>query len=164
MAILQRVSLLAAQSLIDGAARALGVEAAGSASNAVADFLVARFTDHSLKLTAALARANDCAWRAVEIALAGESWWQRVKNTAARGDDRALADQIRHFLDVAPLAGLPSHGDEFRAQCLRELRAARKQGMLAGGGVRLDTLAEGAGAFARFDSPAKLLQAEGAVL
>ncbi len=153
MAILQRVSLLAAQSLIDGAARALGVEAAGAASNAVVDFLVARFTDHSLKLTAALASA-----------LAGESWWQRVKDTVARADDRALAEQIRHFLDAAPLAGLPSHGDEFREQCLTQLRAARKQGLLERGGVKLDTLARDAGAFVRFDSPAALLQAEGAVL
>src|ERR1043165_8132540 len=163
MSILQHVSLLAAQSLVDGACKFIGVEAVRGASNAVVGFLAQRFTDHSLKLTTALQKANDNAWRAVEIALAGDSWWDRIKGTLARSEDRALGEQIRHFLDITPLAGLPSHGKEFRDQCLTQLRAARKQGLLSDS-VQLDVLAQQAGAFARFSSPQDILDAEGAAL
>ena len=40
-----------------------------------------RFSDHSKQLTRALERANDRAWRAVEVALAGRSWWDACKLT-----------------------------------------------------------------------------------
>ena len=60
---------------------------------------------------------------------------------------------------AAPLGGLAGHGPEFRQTCLKELRQARKQGLLAGT-VEPRRLAEQAGAFARFHDPAGVLDAE----
>src|SRR5262249_30175771 len=115
---------------------------------------------HSQRLTDALTRANDNAWKALEIALAGESWWDKVKLTLSRGDEQGFRKQVQAFLDVTPLAGLPSHGPEFRALAVRELREARKKGLLTAGGLNAQALAQNAGHLARFSDPQQQLQAE----
>src|SRR5205809_129128 len=58
--------------------------------------------DRSQALTRALARSHDRAWRALEIALAGESVW----NAFDRSDDKALRKQLKQFIDAAPLPEL----------------------------------------------------------
>src|SRR5207302_1417239 len=70
---------------------------------------------------------------ALEVALAGDSWWDRVKAVLAKGDEQAFRRQVRAFLDAAPLASLPGPGDEFRKAALRELRAARKKNLFSDG-------------------------------
>ena len=82
------------------ASKAVGIDSGGEA---VVKFLADRFTDHSQKLTAALQTANDRAWKAIEVALAGDSLWERCKVTLASAEDQAFREQVRAFLDVSPL-------------------------------------------------------------
>jgi hypothetical protein len=81
-----------------------GGSAAGQAGTAVVDYLADGFTDQSGRLTEALRRANERAWKAQEVALGGESLWERCKNAVARAEDWALRDQLRAFLSTTPLA------------------------------------------------------------
>jgi hypothetical protein len=164
MSILAQVSVLALKPLVEGACQSLGVEGAVTVTQTITDFLIQRFTDHSQRLTSALRQANTQAWHAIEIALAGDSWWDRVKARLASGDDKALREQIRSFLEATPLGNLPGHGPEFRAVCLANLRAARKQGVLLEGDLHMDRLAHQAGALARFGSPDSLVRAEAELL
>src|SRR5262249_59578824 len=83
-----------------------------------------------------------------------------VKGVLGRAEDQAFRQQVRAFLDSTPLAGLPGHGPEFRRQCLRELRAARKAGSLFQGELNPQELARQAGAFARPGEPQTLLAAQ----
>src|SRR5262249_27158121 len=57
-------------------------------------------------------------------------------------------------------AGLVGQPPEFRQQCLDQLRAARKAGVLTRGALDPRELARQAGAFARFAEPQGLLDAE----
>jgi hypothetical protein len=158
MGLVQTLAPLALRQVIAGACDALGLKVGDKAADAVVAFLTDRFTDHTQRLTAALQAANDKAWKALEIALAGESLWDRCQALVARSEDRAFGRQVRAFLDANPLPGPP--GPEFRLECLRELRAARKAKMLTAGSLDPGQLARQAGAFARFTDPDSLLDAE----
>src|SRR5262245_58027305 len=160
MAILQHLSGFALQQLVEGACRAVGVVVGINAGQAVAGFLGQRFSDHSRRLGDALTRAPDQAWHALEIALAGESFWDRLKVRLARGEEQAFRAQVRAFLDSTPLGSLPGHGDEYRQLALRELRAARKDGLLTAGRVSPQGLAEQVGHLATFARPPDLLRAQ----
>jgi hypothetical protein len=159
MLIVQQLSALAVRQVVGGVCQAAGVESGPAAVETIVGLLVNRFTDHSQRLLLALQRANERAWRALEVALAGDSWWDRIKISLARREDLGFREQVSAFLQSTPLAGLPSHGEEFRQQCLRELRAAQKGGLL-GGALQPAALAADAGQFARFADPQSLLQAE----
>jgi hypothetical protein len=160
MAIVQQLSVVAVRSLFEGFCRSIGFEAGAAASDAAVKFLSSRFTDHSGRLGEALQRATGNAWRALELALAGDSWWDKVKVTLARKEDQAFREQVGAFLRTTPLAGLPSHPPEFRQQALRDLRAAQKAGALTGGAIDPQALAQAAGPFARYAEPQALLDAE----
>ncbi|MFO0878092.1 MAG: hypothetical protein U0840_12140 [Gemmataceae bacterium] len=160
MAIVQKLSVVAVRTLFEGFCRSIGFEAGAAASEAAVRFLGSRFHDHSARLNCALEKATASAWRALELALAGDSWWDRVKVTLARKEDQAFREQVSAFLRITPLAGLPSHPPEFRQQALRELRTAQKAGVLTQGGIDPQALAQSAGAFARFSDPQALLDAE----
>jgi hypothetical protein len=159
MGTLHHLSTLALRQTLDGACRAMGVAAAEEVLDRVVAFLAARFTDHSLRLGRALGRANSQTWKAVEIALAGESLW----NLLDAAEHKAFRQQIRQFLDTTPLYGLAGHGPEFRQQCLRELRAAQKAGSLQAAYDPSD-LAQHVGAFARFGDPQSLIEEEWRIL
>src|SRR5262249_45693792 len=143
----QHLSVLALRSVFEGAAKLAGMAAGAGAADSVTGFLGARFTNHSGRLLAALQKANAAAWRAFEVALAGDSWWERIKVGLARKEDRTLREQVTVFLEATPLGGLPSHGAEFRQMALRDLRAAHKQGLLSGGALDPAALARAAGPF-----------------
>jgi hypothetical protein len=160
MAIFQNLSVLALKQVVDGACKAFGFVAGASLGDAVGGFLAQRFLDHSRSLGEALGRACDRSWKALELALAGESWWDRVKQTLSGGDERAFRQQVQAFLDSTPLAGLAGHGSEFRQLALRELREARKKGILATGDLDPQALAREAGRFAGFTDPQQAVQAE----
>ncbi len=159
MSIIQDLSSLALRQILGGLCKAVGIEAGGSAVEAVIRLLDQRFTDHSQLLSAALHKANASAWRALEVALAGDSWWDRVKGALARAEDRAFREQVTVFLQATPLAGLAGHGPEFREQALRDLRAACQRGLLDAGLSPRD-LAASVGSFAGFTDPQGLLDAE----
>ncbi len=160
MSILQHLASLALQPLLDSAAEALGLAAGSNAAERLVGFLSDRFRDHSLKLHQALERAGDRAWQALELALAGDSWWERIKVGLARREDQQLRQQVRAFLDATPLGNLSSHGPEFRQQCQRELRAARQQGLLSHGALDARRLAEQSSDLLRYSDPHARLQAE----
>src|SRR5215469_14985020 len=116
MSVLEKLSTLALCPVAGAAA-----EAVGCSVIAVVQVLTSRFTNHSQRLTTALQRANDRTWKAFEIALGGESFWQRCKLGHARAEDKAFREQVRTFLDASPLTK-PSEtqADLFR-QALQEL-------------------------------------------
>src|SRR5205085_201954 len=116
--------------------------------------LVNRFSDQSQRLVRALQHANKRAWDALEISLAGESFWRRFD----AAEDKAFRQQVRAFLDAMPLPELTGK-DQHRRQCLRDLQAAKRKGLIFGHVVPED-LAQRAGAFARHTDPQALLEAE----
>jgi formylglycine-generating enzyme required for sulfatase activity/serine/threonine protein kinase len=156
MSVFLSLSSLALRQLVEGACAALGVKDGGEA---VVGFLTERFTDHSNRLTKALRQANDNAWKALEIALAGDSLWDRCKAAVATAEDRAFARQVRAFLDATPLPEV-ARKTAFRQKCLEELRAARKGQALAVGTPDARQLAQDTAAFARFSDPTSRLDAE----
>src|SRR4051812_15425328 len=111
-------------------------------------------SDQSRALLDALERSNRKAWKALEVALAGETLWTRLD----RAEVRSLRAQIRAFLDAVPLPELTGK-DEFRTRCVREIRDALGKGVLLGNLVAGD-LADKAGKFAVHADPNALLQAE----
>jgi uracil-DNA glycosylase family 4 len=159
MRICTNLYALALRQLIGGACRAAGVQPGAAAVDGVVNFLTRHFSDHSQRLTEALALTNERAWRALEVALAGDSLWDRCKLALARGEEKAFREQVKPFLDACPLAEVQGR-ITYRQACLRELQAARKAGLLEGGAVEPAGLARRAGAFARFTDPQGLVAAE----
>jgi uracil-DNA glycosylase family 4 len=150
---------LALKGLVGGACKAVGVEAGEGAVTGVVSFLMRHFVDHSSRLIHALRESNERAWRALEVALAGDGLWDRCKLVLASGDEKAFREQVRPFLDSCNLAELQGR-DTYRQACLTELRAARKAGLLTEGNLEPRTLAQRAGAFARYSAPEAVLDAE----
>jgi hypothetical protein len=151
MAILQTLSCLALRGVVQGVGQGLkgGVAVLGE-----------RFTDHSDMLLRALQTANKRAWRALEIALAGGSWWEACKVRLAPADEQAFREPLRAFLADCPWDKGVERGPDFRRTCLQDLRAARKAGLLLQVALGMEKLAEGAGQFARFTDPAAIIDAE----
>jgi hypothetical protein len=73
-------------------------ELTGRVAGAVIQLVEQHFTDHSQALPKALARANDRAWQALGIALAGDGFLDKVKVFFASGDDKGIREQVRLFL------------------------------------------------------------------
>jgi uracil-DNA glycosylase family 4 len=163
MRISSNLCALALQQLVGGACKAAGINPGAGAVEGIVGFLTRHFTDHSRRLTLALEQTNEQAWRALEIALAGDSLWDRCKLAMASGEEKAFRQQVKPFLDTCPLAELHGKGP-FRQACLRELQTARKAAQLTTGSLDPASLAREAGAFARFSDPTSLLQAEGQAL
>ncbi len=69
-------------------------------------------TDHSQRLTAALAQANERARKTLEIALGGKRLWDQL----ASAEDKALRQQVHTFLQSA----VPGDDPGFLACCLKE--------------------------------------------
>ncbi len=123
----------------------------------MAENVRSRFTDHSERLTEALALSNERAWKTIEIALGRQGFWDRF----ASAEDKALRDQVKAFLESA----LAEDDADFLTTCLKELRQARAKGHLTvSDEFRPESLAEEVGPFARFDDPEALLAAECAVV
>ncbi len=126
---------------------------AGDWARKVAETVRSHFTDHSEKLTEALARSNERAWKTIEIALGGQRLWDRF----ASAEDHALREQVKAFLTSAVKEDDPG----YLTASLKELRQAREKGHLtASDGFLPEGLAEDVGPFARFDDPEALLAAE----
>ncbi len=158
MNIFSRVSVFALGPLVGSACRAAGLSVVADGTAAVSRFLAERLTDQSLRVTDALTRASDQAWRTLELALAGES----VLSTADRADDRAFREQVRLFLLTAQFDGRVATDRDFVARCLTELRDARDGGVL-GGAADPTALAARLGDLTRFGDPAALVTAQWAL-
>ena len=156
MGLFQDLSALALQQLVQSAANTVGLNVAG---DALVTSLRVRFTDHSQKLTQALQTANERAWKAIELSLAGETFWDRCKVSLAKVEDQAFRQQVRTFLDGSPIK-VKSGSQKVCQLGLAELRRVRKQRLLASGALAPAELAAKAGALARYTDPQSLLDAE----
>ena len=105
-----------------GLRHAAGEVAADTAGKAI-EILVAHFTDESQALPKASAAANERTWKALAVALAGDTFWDQCK--AFVGADqtlRTLRVQLEPFLRAAALDQLPK---EFGDDCFAELKKFR---------------------------------------
>ncbi len=118
-------------------------------------------SNHSQALPKALARANDRAWQALGIALAGDGFLDQVKVFFASGDDKGIREQVARFLSGNPL-GLESKSEAFRRACLGELKQLRKAKRLSLDDLNVAVVARQAATFQRHTNPASLIQ--GAIL
>src|SRR5262245_7943923 len=142
------------------ALKGVGGEAASDALGVMVGLLRKRFADNSKRLTHALQKSARRAWSAAEVALAGSGWWDRCKLVLASVEQRAFREQIQAFLAAHPLDGVDGHGPDFRAQCLVQLQAARKAGLLDQGNLDADELARHVGDLSRFGDRPGVIEAE----
>src|SRR5207302_8758345 len=104
-------------------------------SDRLIDFIERRFLDHGHVLPKAVARANDRSWGSLALALGGDGWLDRARAWfLSSGDERGFRDQVRAFLQTAPLPP-DAESPDFRRECLRELQELRKKGRLQVQGV-----------------------------
>ncbi len=159
MSIFQSLSVVALRQLVSTAGSAVGL---GTTADAIIGSLTTRFTDHSQKLTKALQTATERAWKALEVALAGNSLLSRCTGALAAAEDSAFSAQLADFLKASPLTDVgarPEYADLFR-RALQELRTARSRGLLTGERLPARELASEVGAFARFSDPQTVIEAE----
>jgi hypothetical protein len=157
MGVLQNLSVIALSQVVGGALKSVsGIEG----GDVVVKLLAARFTDQSQKLTKALQEANERAWKAMEVALGGDSLWDKCKRFFGRAEDQAFREQVRAFLEVSPLKKVKPESRPILDKALEELRSARSKGLFTQGALSPSELAREAGAFAAFREPQVLLEAE----
>ena len=83
MGIMNHLAGFTLRELVGGVCHVLGISLAAEGAAKVTDFLQHRFSDRSLELLDALKAANERAWRSLEVALAGESFWSFLADRAA---------------------------------------------------------------------------------
>jgi formylglycine-generating enzyme required for sulfatase activity/tetratricopeptide (TPR) repeat protein len=135
-----------------GLAQALGHESL----QVVTDVLINHFTDSSLGVSHAIEKAHDNAWKALVVALGGDSLLARFGRLLQPADFRGFRESVRTLLEQTPLPAGASV-DTFRLACLAEirtLRANRPRGLGVGG----KELAEQTAAFCRYHDPHAQLQ------
>ena len=102
-------------------------------------WLKKHFTDHSRALPKAIAAANDRAWQAVGLALAGDSLFEKIRGPFRDADMKAARDQIRAFVADAD-SGLESIGEGLRIRACDELNRLKGKGLLGANGVEFSSL------------------------
>jgi len=108
-----------------------------------------RFTDHSEALPKAIAAANDRAWQALALALAGDSLLGTIFGRFRDSDMKAVRTQIRAFVDNSD-SGLELSPAALRVKACEELNQLKSAGRL-GADVEWTSLD-----LTRFGSTAKL--------
>jgi hypothetical protein len=131
----------------------------GDGADSVVQAVVGRLTDNSQQVTRALQIAQKRAWVSLETSLAGSSWWQRCKATLTAAEEKAFKAQVQSFLDALPPASGPVADPKFKSECLTELRAAKKAGVLPGEPKPTD-LTDAATFFTRYTDPVAMLEQE----
>ena len=124
-------------------------EALAKMTGPAIQLVVKHFTDHSQTLPKALAQANDRAWQAVSIALAGDGFLDQIKLFFASADDKGIREQVRLFLQDKSIGydGTPA---DFRKKCLTELNLARNARLLT---LSPNDVAQHAANFQRYADP-----------
>jgi WD40 repeat protein len=108
------------------------------------------------RLAAALAHAHVRAWRAVEIALAGEPFWDGCTVFLSPEECKALRAEVEVLRDHTPLAGRSKDAASRRRQALHELHRAQQAGLLAESAFNVPALAQSL----RADAPGQRLSDE----
>ncbi len=131
MGIVHNLSVLALRPVTRGAQPTPDVEI-----DAVLALLTERFTGGAAPLTATLKASVRRALITLELAVAGEAWWEAHQDSSLLVEARAVRTGARFFLDSVFVA-LPGEDEAaFRQSCVRPLRAVRKK--LGGDEVPLD--------------------------
>lgn len=156
MSILHYSSMFVMRELVQGAMKTLGGSLGEAAVQTVSNLLNRQLTDHGQRFLVAFRVANDRAWRALEIALSGDSWWDRLRGKLTPAEDHAFAAQVRQFLSQARLDGVSVD----RQKCLAELRDARKRKLLETGSLASPDLTRQADELLRYRDPAGQIDAE----
>lgn len=114
MGVVTSLSVLALQQLVDRARQLVDPARVGQF---LAGKFADHFTDHSKGLPKALLDANKEAWDALKIALAGDSWWQRIKITIfVRGETQGFRALVQEYLSTIPL---PTNKEDFAGSACR---------------------------------------------
>ena len=79
MSAMRHFARLALRPVVEGVCDAVGASVVSGAAGAAADFLVERFTDQSEQLHQKLEVAIGRTWTTLEVALAGESFWDKCR-------------------------------------------------------------------------------------
>jgi formylglycine-generating enzyme required for sulfatase activity/serine/threonine protein kinase len=141
-----------ASCLVEGAGQA--IEASGTAGKIIS--LVRRhFTDHSQALPRALGHANERAWQALAVSLAGDGLLDRVKALITGPAPQAVQAQVKAFL-AHNARRYDTTSEEMRRACLAELHQARKKGLLSAMS-EADEIARQAAAYQGLANPTSLL-------
>ncbi|MFO0865005.1 MAG: SUMF1/EgtB/PvdO family nonheme iron enzyme [Gemmataceae bacterium] len=149
----------AVQSLITfGIRQLLGANAAS-----LADQFFKLREDKGQALQAALVRANDRTWKAVEMSLRGESIVEQCRRLVMAGDAKAIGDLMK-TLTAAIEAQVPEAADKFREACFSEFQQAKKQGLMSWPVAALSAIDIRSGESRRFDSSNRVLTEADAAL
>ena len=82
----------------------------------VVSLLGDHLSDQGQRLTKALKECNERAWKAVEIALAGETLWHKLD----RAEDRAFRQQLAAYLKQLPMPELEGK-QTYRKKILQDI-------------------------------------------
>jgi tetratricopeptide (TPR) repeat protein len=104
----------------------------GASAAAALDLLRDPASARTERLLDLLGRAQECAWQALGLALAGTAWWQQVRDSLDERDKHDLDELVLIFLQATPLPELAGR-THFRGVCLGELRQARRSSWLTSG-------------------------------
>ncbi|MCI0460280.1 MAG: WD40 repeat domain-containing protein [Gemmataceae bacterium] len=93
------------------------------------------------RLGTALGRAHTRAWKALEMVLAGEPFWDGCQVFMRPEECKALRGQVEALRRGTALAD-PGRGEDLRRRALHELHRAQQPGLLADSPVNVQALAE----------------------
>jgi serine/threonine protein kinase len=127
----------------------------GEGAEAAIRLLGDQVNDRSQALNKALLAANDRAWHALEVALAGEGLFSFF----SKAEDRGLREQMRKFIESMPMPAEMASRPRLKSLILAEVRDARAKKVLTGK-LEPASLAQEVGAFARYSNPQEILAAE----
>jgi hypothetical protein len=148
MKIVQALCGVALAPHVHQVATAANFDAGGDDPASMARALGRRLRDLGQPLADALQRSIERGWLALEIALDGPAWNQRLPGL----EGPALAAQLRAFLETEPMPELDGK-TRFRQLALAELREARRGGKLIPGPLALDHITALSGTLVRFTDP-----------
>jgi formylglycine-generating enzyme required for sulfatase activity/tetratricopeptide (TPR) repeat protein len=134
----------------------------GESAEHVIETVQRRFSDHSRALPKALARANDRAWQALAVALAGDGWLDSLHVFFASGEAKGFREQVRSFLEGKPLP-FETTPAAYRKACLGELKQARKSNLLSADADSASVV-EQAASLRRYSTPYELIEGAAAAV
>lgn len=146
MSLLQQLSILAVHQIL------------GDRAQSLMHFFNDRAGDQSRRLYDILRHSSERAWRCLEVALAGPSWWGSCTGMFRSAEERNMQRQIEAFLRAVPVTDLPGDPEKFRKLALTELHSARRVGLVPGPDFRGDELVESVRGFEAFTDPKQLLE------
>ena len=129
---------------------------AGKAADSIIPLVEHHFADHSTTLPKALTKANDRAWQALSISLAGDGFLDTIKVFFASSDDKGIREQVRLFLQDKTIAFEGTSAD-FRKKCLAELYQAKKASLLTAQNLSPNDVARQTANFQRYADPKKMV-------